>query len=294
MLGECHAHIFMDSINLKTATARHADSVDESIIHKHLEEYAKQGITFVRDGGDYLGVSERTRDFAPSYGIDYRTPIFAIHKNGYYGGIVGKGFDSLDEYRQLVLEAKERGADFIKIMTTGIMDFDHAGAITGTDLTEEEVTDMIAIAHEEHLAVMSHTNGASAIKIAVKAGVDSIEHGNFLDEEAMQLMAEHGTVLVPTVTVVPNLMGSGLFPEESLSYIWNAAQKNLRRAFELGVTLAAGSDAGAHLVYHGEGLLDEIRRFQTIVPDTDAIMQRLEEGEAVIKQKFRPHGMKTF
>ncbi|MGI6093917.1 MAG: amidohydrolase family protein [Lachnospiraceae bacterium] len=286
MLGECHAHIFMDAMNLKTATARHADKVDESVIHKHFEEYAKREITFIRDGGDALGVSERAKDLAGDYGIDYRTPIFAIHKNGYYGGIVGKGFDTIEEYKALVLEAKERGADFIKIMTTGIMDFDQTGVITGTDLTEEDVTAMIAIAHEEHLAVMAHTNGASAVKIAVKAGVDSIEHGNYLDEEAMRMMAKQSVIFVPTCTVVPNQMGHGLFHEDSLRRIWDISRENIRKAFDLGVCLAAGSDAGAHLVYHGEGLLDEVKRLRSIIPEEEALMQRLTESESRIRQKF--------
>lgn len=291
MLGECHAHIFMDANNLKIATDRHASGVDESVIHKHFDEYASRGITFIRDGGDFLGVSERARFLAGLYGIDYRTPIFAIHKNGHYGGIVGKGFDTMEEYHELVKEARDKGADFIKIMTTGIMDFNIPGYVTGEDLSEEEVTTMVAIAHEEHMAVMAHTNGASAIKIAVKAGVDSIEHGNYLDVEAIQLLADRDTVLVPTITVVPNQKGSGLFDEDSLESIWTITQKNIRLAFDLGVHLAAGSDAGAHLVPHGEGLQNELDRYASIIPETTALMSRLLEGELIIRDKFRPNGV---
>ena len=65
--------------------------------------------------------------------------FFAIHKNGHYGSIVGRGFDDLKEFHQRVLEAKESGADFIKIMTTGLLDFKNHGKVTGEPLEAEEV-----------------------------------------------------------------------------------------------------------------------------------------------------------
>ena len=129
--GENHAHIFMNAVNYKEAVQKHRNGVDERVIHSHFKQYQEKGISFIRDGGDALGVSERARQLAPEYGIDYRTPVFAIHKNGHYGGIVGKGFATMKEYADLVKEAGRRKADFIKIMTTGIMNFDTDGSITG-------------------------------------------------------------------------------------------------------------------------------------------------------------------
>ena len=105
---------------------------------------------------------------APKYGIDYRTPVFAIHKNGHYGSIVGRGFDDLKEFHQRVLEAKESGADFIKIMTTGLLDFKNHGKVTGEPLEAEEVKEMVHIAHEEGFAVMSHTNGVYGTRLRSK------------------------------------------------------------------------------------------------------------------------------
>lgn len=80
MFGECHAHLIMDGLNYKDAISIHKDHVNDEVIRKHLKAYEELGIVFVRDGGDALGVSERARKLAPEYGIDYRTPIFAIHK----------------------------------------------------------------------------------------------------------------------------------------------------------------------------------------------------------------------
>ena len=175
------------------------------MIRKHLKAYEELGIVFVRDGGDALGVSERARRLAPEYGIDYRTPVFAIHKNGHYGSIVGKGFDTMKEYHVLLKEAKNKGADFIKIMTTGLLDFNNHGQITGTPLDRKEVCEMVHIAHEEGMAVMSHTNGIYGVQAAVEAGVDSVEHGNYIDPETIRELADSDSVWVPTLVTIRNL-----------------------------------------------------------------------------------------
>ena len=130
MFGECHAHVIMDGINYKAAVALHKDGVCEAAVRAHLKEWKDAGITFVRDGGDARGASKKAKELAPEYGIDYRTPVFAIHKRHHYGGIVGLPFDTWTEYEALVLRAKEEGADFIKIMVSGILDFAHAGTLT--------------------------------------------------------------------------------------------------------------------------------------------------------------------
>ena len=115
MFGECHAHLIMDGLNYKDAISIHKDHVNDEVIRKHLKAYEELGIVFVRDGGDALGVSERARKLAPEYGIDYRTPIFAIHKNGHYGSIVGKGFDTMKEYLSFERSEKQRGRVLLKL-----------------------------------------------------------------------------------------------------------------------------------------------------------------------------------
>src|SRR5699024_12189648 len=92
----------------------------------------------------------------------------AIHKNGHYGGIVGRGFDDLKEYHALVKEAGRQCAEFIKIMTTGLLDFNNHGMVTGTPLEKEEVREMVHIALEEVFAVMSHTNGVCGAQAAIE------------------------------------------------------------------------------------------------------------------------------
>lgn len=286
MFGECHGHIIMDGLNYHHAVSLHQEAVQDSVIRQHFLAYQKRGVTFFRDGGDALGVSKRARELAPAYGIDYRTPVFAIHKKGYYGGIVGHGFTDMAEYRDLVAKADGEGCDFIKIMTTGIMDFDCAGVLSCPDLPHSLVKEMIHIAHEEGLAVMAHTNGKLAVEAASHYGVDSIEHGNFIDEETIQVLKENNTVFVPTISTIANLRGRGRFPEKEISNILDLAQHALSLAWVHQVITALGSDAGAFLVPHGQGIADEYLIFQEILGASSQLDQWLQRGEDSIKERF--------
>lgn len=286
MFGECHAHIIMDGVNYRHAIDLHRNGPDDNVIREHLKIYQDRGITFVRDGGDALGVSARAKELAAEYGIDYRTPVFAIHKEGHYGSIVGKSFSTMSEFHKRVLEAKEQSADFIKIMTTGLLDFNAHGAITGTPLDATEVKEMVHIAHEEGMAVMSHTNGTYGVQAAVEAGVDSLEHGNYMNEESLTMLSESHTVWVPTLVTVRNLLGDGRYADETLKPIIETAEENVRKAFRLGVKVAPGSDAGAYRVLHGQGIQDEMQAFVQILGNEEKAYQWLMEGEMEIRKKF--------
>ena len=288
MFGEFHAHIIMDGVNYRRAVDMHKNGPDDQIIKAHLKAYQDKGITFVRDGGDALGVSLRAKEIAPEYGIDYRTPVFAIHKEGHYGSIVGKSFATMREFHDRVLEAKKAGADFIKIMTTGIMDFNAHGAVTGTPLDAAEVKEMVHIAHEEGMNVMSHTNGDYGVQAAVEAGVDSLEHGNYMNEDSLAMLAQSHTVWVPTLVTVRNLMGDGRYEDEVLWPIIESAKENVRKAFQLGIKVAPGSDAGAYRVLHGQGIQDEMDSFVEFLEEEkrDDVYRWLADGEAEIKKKF--------
>lgn len=286
MFGECHGHIFMNGTNYPKAVEMHQKRVDREDVRRKLETYRELGISFFRDGGDTMGVSEYARSIAPEYGIDYRTPVFAIHKNGHYGKIVGLGFDTMKEYHQLVRKARECRSDFIKVMFSGILDFGTDGGITGEPLKREEIHEMIHIAHEEGFAVMAHVNGARTIQNAVESGVDSVEHGNFMDEECLQALSESDAVLVPTFVTIHNLLGSGRFDDAVIRRLQEQQEICLKRAFELNVKVALGSDAGAYRVLHGQGLLDEYQQFRRILGDIPDLDERLEHAETLIRDRF--------
>lgn len=287
MFGECHAHALMNGVNYREAVALHREKANEEAVRQCLRAYQEAEVSFVRDGGDPYGVAVLAAKLAPEYGIDYRTPIFAIHKNGHYGSIVGRGFDDLKEFHQRVLEAKESGADFIKIMTTGLLDFENHGKVTGTPLEAGEVKEMVHIAHEEGFAVMSHTNGVYGTRAAIEAGVDSLEHGNYMDEDTMSMLADSDTVWVPTLVTVRNLLGCGRYDDEVLRPIIARSEELVHMAFEKRIKTAAGSDAGAYMVPHGKGICQEYESFCQILGNIPRVTEWLKNGEKEIRERFR-------
>ena len=235
-------------------------------------------------------MSELARELAPEYGIDYRAPIFAIHRKGHYGGIVGKAAETLKEYADLVAEVKRRKGDFIKIMVSGIMEYEEFGRLSEPGLEEEWIREMIHIAHEEGMAVMVHGNGRDAVLAAVEAGADSIEHGNYIDMECLDAMAESDCVWVPTIVTTGALLGCGRYPEQVLEQIYEKECENLAYGFGKGINIAAGSDAGAYLVPHGDGILWEMKIFVETLTNLGyneaGVKERIWLGESQIRERF--------
>ena len=289
MFGECHAHVIMDGKNYKAAVAIHKEKPDEGAIREHLEAWQQAGITFVRDGGDAYGVSERARELAGEYGIDYRSPIFAIHKRGHYGGIVGLPYDDHQGYRDLVKTAKLRGADFIKIMISGIMEFDTFGKLTEEGLEADEIAYLIRTAHDAGLRVMAHGNGDAVAHAALNAGVDTLEHGNYMEEETLCQLAESETIWVPTFAPIGNLIGCGRFPDGQVRAILKRQQEAVQFAFERGARIGLGSDSGAYLVPHGQGLMDEYAFMKEAVgrEHVEELDRRLAASEAWIRKEMK-------
>lgn len=291
MPGECHAHLFMNGKDYRQAVRDHKNGVNISKVREELAVYRKNGIDFIRDGGDRYGVSERAAELAREYGIDYRTPIFAIHRKGHYGGIVGKAAGTLTEYADLVNEVRRRNGDFIKIMVSGIMEYEEYGRLSEPGLETDWIREMVHIAHEEGMAVMVHGNGKNSVLAAVEAGADSIEHGNYIDTDCLDAMAESDCVWVPTIVTTGALLGCGRYPEQVLKQIYEKECENLVYGFEKGVNLAAGSDAGAYLVPHGEGILGEIKILVETLMNQGynevSVKKRIQLGENKIRNRFR-------
>ncbi len=256
-MHECHGHVAMDGVNFSAAMARHRDGVDRDFVRRNLKACMDAGISFFRDGGDKYMVSAFAKEVAQEYGIDYRTPVFAIHKEGYYGSIVGRSFQSMKDFAALVREAKRLGADFIKIMASGILNFRTDGEVDGPSLTYSEIREAVKIASDEGFCVMAHVNGAENIKNALSAGVKSIEHGFWPDSGVIEYFLQSEAVWVPTRATVRNLIGCDGFSNDVLNGILKAQGDLLREAYEKGVPIACGSDSGAINVPHGRGAHDE-------------------------------------
>lgn len=281
MYCDCHMHMVLDGVNWKAAIDRHREQVDEYWVRKTLGTYRDWGFIYLRDGGDRWGVGKLARELAPEYGIQYRTPLAPLRKAGHYGGFIGKTYETIGEYRELVRQARAEGADFIKIMISGLMDFDRFGVLTEAPMESGEIRELIHIAHEEGFSVMAHANGYACVEAAM-AGVDSVEHGAYLQEEALYAMKENGCVWVPTLSTIGNLRGKGRFREEDVEKILESAMENVKRFAHMGGLLAPGTDAGAWAVPHGS-LTEYTLLEEALGEETEAI---LEKGIQEIRRRF--------
>ena len=277
MKADCHMHMILDGDFWRSAIDRHKARPDEAFIHRVLGIYQQQGYTYLRDGGDRWGAGKRARELAKDYGITYRTPLAPLCRAGHYGAFIGIQYNNIKEYANLVVLQKQQGADFIKIMISGLMDFDRFGVLTEPGQDPGEIRELIHIAHEEGMAVMAHANGARTVEAAAAAGLDSVEHGAYQDEASLAAMAENGTVWVPTLSTIGNLRGKGRFDEGAVQAILDSALENLSRYTGL---VAAGTDAGAWAVPHGSDTEEGLLAMAGIGED------RLDRGRAVIMDKF--------
>jgi hypothetical protein len=289
MYSECHGHIFMNGEDYQTAVDIHKGGVNRVAVRENLEMLRRCSVTYFRDGGDALGVSRCTAKIAGECGIDYVTPVFAIHRKGYYGGIVGFGYDTLSEYRQLVARAKDEGCDFVKLMFSGLVCFDDYGHLSCPPLPPGEIRELVHTAHSEGFRVMAHVNGADAVRAALEAGTDSIEHGYYMDGAGIDLLAATGAVWVPTFAAIAAFVGRGGCSDQVTERILARQAGNLRAALSAGALVATGSDSGAVGVPHGEGIRSETRLLSDYAGEdlAEALAESTRRANRKIRETFR-------
>ena len=180
-------------------------------------------------------------------------------ENGFRPGLMDPGIeegvaDGPDQIRAAVRYQIKYGADVIKTCATGGV-LSEGDAVGATQYSFEELTALVEEANKLERKVAAHAHGTEGIKLAVKAGVASIEHGSFLDEEGASLMKQHGTYLVPTLSAAEgveraakNGVLKGLRAEKALAAA-AAIRKSIKMAVSNRVQIALGTDAG--VVPHG-------------------------------------------
>lgn len=244
---------------------------------RNLDATLAAGITTVRDaGGADLGVKLAVED-GTVRGPRLQISLTMLSQTGGHGdgwlpsggtaalfpeypGMPSQIVDGVDEVRRKVRELARDGADVIKIATSG-------GVLSPRDSPDdpgfsyEEIEVMVAEARAAGLSVMSHAQASIGVKNAVRAGVRSIEHGIYLDDEAIDLMLERGAYLVPTLvapTGVIRAMEAGVAIPPNVvakaAEVVEAHRDSFRRAVEAGVRVAMGTDSG--VTPHGENLLE--------------------------------------
>ena len=230
---------------------------------------AKAGFTTVREAGSsqYSAFSLRrgTADgIIPGPRIIAAGPALAIV--GGHGDVSGFTEDVNDllisgysctgavECAEKVRKASRAGSDIIKITATGGV-LSQQGRGLDAQFTSEEMQSIADTAHMLGLKVMAHAHGARGIEAAARAGIDTIDHGTFADEAALQVMKANGTVLVPTLMAfkgVSERLGKGIYTpvvENKIRMTMGRVGKAVTLAKQIGVPVGLGTDAG--VFHHG-------------------------------------------
>ena len=274
-LIDSHVHLVFDGINFMQEMNT-PYSLNYYKAMEPMRRTLEAGITSVRDaGGADLGMKQAVEQGLIA-GPRMQISITVLSITGGHGDNwlpSGAGLDlfpatpgrpsgicdGVEEVRKKVREVLRAGADIIKVCSTG-------GVLSPTDhpeftqFTPEELEVMVQeAAYRRGVKVMAHAQGAEGIKNAVRAGIHSIEHGIFVDDEAIELMLERGTFLVPTLlaplAVLEQAEASGNMPEWGVRKsreVIEIHSENIGKAFKAGVNIAMGTDAG--VMKHGTNL----------------------------------------
>lgn len=273
-LFDCHVHVLMSGVDtLRQLQTPYSQVYFEAV--RNLRRTLALGITSVRDAaGADLGVAEAVRSGlvrgprmqvslsmisqTGGHADDWHvcgaeTPLLPVTP-GRPSGIC----DGPDEVRRTVRALVRAGADVLKVATSG-------GVLSPRDdprhahFRPAELAVLVEEATAAGLAVMAHAQGADGIKNAVRAGIRSIEHGIFLDEEAIELMLAHGTWLVPTLSapraVLAAVAAGAALPQavvDKAVAVQAQHDESVARAHAAGVRIAMGTDSGVGP--HGDNL----------------------------------------
>jgi imidazolonepropionase-like amidohydrolase len=228
--------------------------------------HLRAGVTTVRDVGATDGLSidiARAVELGVLSGPRVVAAGRAIAMTGGHGWFIGREADGAEAVRHAVRSELKAGAECIKLMASGGV-YGHAEEPGSPQLTVEEMRSGVEEAHKAGRKVAAHAYSVEAINNALDAGVDSIEHGSFIDQATAERMREQGTYLVPTMSVYEAMndkgpeLGAPDYIQRKTAEVLEASREAFRLALEAGVPVAAGTDCGAPGHPHGT-LPEELR-----------------------------------
>ena len=291
-LIDCHVHLEDEtspSQYLEEFTLNPADYAYKSV--GFAEKTLMMGFTTVRDlGGSGVNIALRN---AINKGLIKGPRVYTAGKaiattgghadptNGYRRDLVenpgpAEGVvNGPDDCMKAVRQRYKEGSDLIKITASGgVLSVAKSGE--NPQFTDEELKAIIATAKDYGFKVAAHCHGAEAMKRAIKAGVNSIEHGTFMDDEAISLFKRYGAYYVPTITagksVADSARKSGYYPDlvtpKALA-IGPKIQATFAKAYKAGVKIAFGTDAGVYA--HGKNWMEFVYMTEAGMPALEAI-----------------------
>ena len=260
---DCHVHLCLDA-----SPDPMAGSLAEPLTLTAIKaaNFAKKtlmaGVTSVRDMGGRDGVDLGLRQAIQSGLIPGPRMLVSgrlICMTGGHGWQMGREANGPDEVRKAAREQIKAGADIVKLMATG-------GVLTpavepgSEQLTEEELRAGVEEAHKAGKRTATHAMGSQGILNALRAGIDSIEHGVYLGEETISLMLQRDIPFIPTISALENIDKKGVeagippYAVEKTLRVKPFHIDSTRMAREAGVRVAMGTDAGTPFNDHGENL----------------------------------------
>lgn len=271
-LIDCHVHLALDGIDFgKARTLWNHEKELWNRTAQDLQNTISAGIVAVRDGGDLNGIGLTLRNrlcHETQTAPEIIATGYALRKKGKYGSFLGPDLNPED-----ILPAIEQlaglGANQIKVLVSGVVSFKEYGKVGELQFTEAELKEIVKGSHDLGLKVMAHASSDEAVRLSIRAGVDSLEHGYFISESSLEALASAGIPWVPTVIPVAsqvrrkNLLYNHT-PEETevITKTYKGQLEMLKLAWEKGVFLGIGTDAGATGVPHGAGYLEELLLYQ--------------------------------
>jgi imidazolonepropionase-like amidohydrolase len=285
-LIDAHAHLFLDGgeIDLHARAAALTRSAGDLLerARARLAPLVRLGIAGIRDAGDRHGVglalarlsASEDRPLMPY--LD--SPGSAIHHRGRYGAFMAEPIEDFASPRACAESRLRDGADRLKLIATGIIDF-KAGRVTAPpQMRAPEIAEIVAVAAASGRQTFAHASGDDGIDEAIDGGVDSIEHGFFVRDDHLSRLRDRRIAWVPTFAPVQaqidhaDAMGWASPVVDTLRRILEQHAASLVRAHARGVIVIAGSDAGSCGVPHGLGLLDELELMERAgLPPIDVI-----------------------
>jgi predicted DNA-binding protein len=245
----------------------------------------KQGIFSVIDMGYKSAEGLRAKKLIGDK-LLIKTAGYAIYKSGTYGVFLGKGVSHKSEIKDLVKEIISSGADFIKVINSGIVH--PKGKITPGGFDFEEIRIICEEARQRGLMISCHVNGDKAIREAIEAGVSTIEHGYFISKESLHMLKERNISWTPTIYALT--VYSSFLTGNEKKYIEDVIERHLESIYyasSIGVRLNVGTDSGSRGVCHGKSFIEELRLFSKAGLSFDQIINAAcMEKEEISKGNF--------
>lgn len=271
-LIEAHAHLFLEGGELDPARRATYLGLHETELlaraESRLPRLVRLGVLAVRDAGDRngVGLALQRRDLSSSRGeMPYLdSPGAALHHQGRYGSFMGETIESFGTIEQAIAARVAAEAHRIKLLATGIINFEKGAVTTKPQMSVEELTRAVTAAHTLGRETMIHCSGNDGVQNCIAARVDTIEHGFFIDRDQLARLRDLNIAWIPTFAPVHfqwehgTALGWSELVRSNLRRILDDHAARLREAGELGVRIIAGSDAGSHGVPHGYGFFTEL------------------------------------